>query len=993
MIDVYVDVDDSFTAAVAWLDSETYVKGDRVYDDSGQSIVTLSPIYVCVNANAGSAPSSSNANWILAGTSPEYPLLTKDPMQEIYSGRENPFDYEWSFDGTNALLDETAHPTVMRHYRMIEEAGGGSVIFMFETYDSPWTGTANNRAMLKLVPGSILSETTKLTFDSYNKNTTIIVNGSNGSGNSVGLNLGLLASDLASSPLANNYYFNNLTFNQTNYFSGLFAMAAGEFTGCKFIKTEWSGGSAGGSGHRFFVSNYGSTVKAKFKSCLFEQSYGAGVRGNSTGTEFISCTFVYTDYDLVLSYAYPTNGLNYLMWENIKTFKDNIFYIKKIQDFNPNQTYSTNHKVMDNGTIYYSQGTYTPGTSKPPSDPTSAWGTFNTDWTPKATDRSNNIIYIEGYESSSNYVGATYQNPMLVDPGSSDYRLRPSSPLIAGIETSNSNPEGVYIQSGDSTGGSGTFEDPYYMAELDTAETAAAADNGIIYFVDGYYEIDPLGLNFYADGITYKSLNKHKAILGSNDSNLLNAKKINIGGQYGGTNLGVGNITLEDFYIKNARFQQATNSASRPNKIKGLKIEDTHPIGHGTDGFLWSYGKLIIESCFIYLDFGQEPSYYLTRGSDSCEMLNTTLIINFSQTSGSPAFVIFGSIENSIIYATTEIPESGFPALTANSKNCCFYNIGSNITYGGENTYQGDPKFVDPNSRDFRLRADSPLIGGISKSKYPADAIWVNSEGAGTGTGTESDPFHFNGGASSQFLDAVNAAVSNGTFQVIFKDGDYRMTTAGEQMRVPNLGLVTLVAENKDQAVLSSQREVNIADLTSQTLKLKGFKLSVTGTEHFIHTQYISRPFHLHLDNCYLLAENFFALASGGSITANNSIMEKMLGSNKYLYSGLDCTYSFKNCLFIDRNLSNDQGFNHNVRAEESVFKNCIFRSEQSGNSLPPVIGELIACAVYNYDASSYSDKEVILDGDPLMIDFDPTSHENSNYALRPLSPLIGQGK
>ena len=50
------------------------------------------------------------------------------------------------------------------------------------------------------------------------------------------------------------------------------------------------------------------------------------------------------------------------------------------------------------------------------------------------------------------------------------------------------------------------------MGELDTAETAAAAGDGIIYFVDGEYTISN-HLNLYADGITYKSLNKHKAIL------------------------------------------------------------------------------------------------------------------------------------------------------------------------------------------------------------------------------------------------------------------------------------------------------------------------------------------------------------------------------------------------------------------------------------------------------------------------------------------------
>ena len=34
MIDVYVDIDDSFIAAGAWSPNGSYTKGDRVYDNS-----------------------------------------------------------------------------------------------------------------------------------------------------------------------------------------------------------------------------------------------------------------------------------------------------------------------------------------------------------------------------------------------------------------------------------------------------------------------------------------------------------------------------------------------------------------------------------------------------------------------------------------------------------------------------------------------------------------------------------------------------------------------------------------------------------------------------------------------------------------------------------------------------------------------------------------------------------------------------------------------
>ena len=69
--------------------------------------------------------------------------------------------------------------------------------------------------------------------------------------------------------------------------------------------------------------------------------------------------------------------------------------------------------------------------------------------------------------------------------------------------------------------------------------------------------------------------------------------------------------------------------------------------------------KLIIDSCYIFLDFASEASYYLTRSTEACEILGTTLIINFPNV-GQMSFTRFESIESSIIYATSQISESGF---------------------------------------------------------------------------------------------------------------------------------------------------------------------------------------------------------------------------------------------------------------------------------------------------------------------------------------------
>lgn len=954
MINVYVDIDDSFIVAREWKSADSYIAGDRVYDNSSVVVDNLSPIYVCVIANLNSTPSSSNQNWILAGTSPEYPLLCRDPMDvDLISA---PFEYEWSFDGSTVDNDP-----VLRHYRMIEEAGGGTVVFMFENFDSPHTSMAK-QSQLRLIPGSLLSDATKITFDSYNKNTTITINGYGGNPY-YGLIFGILPSATSLTDLrANNYYFNNLTFNITHSFSSLFEIAAGEFTGCKFIKTAYVGAGSS-AGHRFHTNHRGSKVKAKFKSCLFEQSYGVGINGESTATEFISCTFAYSRFDQVTSYASASLGgmFNY----TFKTFKDNIFYIKKVRNFDASETYPSNTKVYHNGVIYWRSNSATNNLA--PGGSNDNWNVFNTDLSINATAKSGNVIYIEGYESDSSYSGISYMDPMLVDPHTSDYRLRPSSPLIGGLKSSN--PAGVYIQPGSGTGGSGTFDDPYYMGELGVAETEAAAGEGIIYFVDGEYIVSA-DLNFYADEITYKSLNKHKAILGKNDAGTTSAVRINVGGAYGTTNLGVGNITLEDFYLKNSRFQLASNDLSRPNKLTGLKVIDTLPVTHATDGIIWSPSSAcIIKSCFFYTDFGAEPNHYIGRGLSNIEVYDSTMIIKFSNTSGHIIFATFKSFENSIVYGTTAgIPESGFPAFTAASKDCCFHNIGSNSTYGGENTYQGDPKFVDASSKDFRLRADSPLIGGVNKSKYSTDSVWVQP-GAGNGTGTEDDPFYWD-----EYSAAFLAATQSSSKQLIFKDGTYIWTSGILQDNNVGNG-ITLTAENMHQAIFTDSGRINSAG-KDPTLRFKGIKL--LAKDHFTHLPVC----HYVFDSVHLLCE----LQVGAlSVTATGSIFEVATGANTFIFNNSG-PVNIRNCIFADHNDRSPSDI-YLTHANSGIIKNTIFYAKYPRADCinPSHSAILMNCASENIVNQQ--------SGIEYFNNLGFVDVENKNYNLRPLSPLIGKGK
>jgi hypothetical protein len=908
---VYVEVTSSYSRST-WddLGSTNYNPGDRVdYFDGSRN-----RIFVCINSNNSTTePQNNPTDWAPAG-SKEYPFLLIDSATNLRVINNS----EWTLHGissstVNFLAEElgTWAPDnpIGGNATYQADGAGGTIILGDGRY--AWD-----------YPTYAMWWPNNCTIQAKNKQKAyIITTGNYWGGDNVTWKDVVIYCTKTSNNTPGGYggFTHNLDsclFTQETPWGSLYAAKQEPSSS---LWTRVCGGFNGGY----------------MRNCTFDYqyrgpSYWFNLSATSTGTienNTFYCRVKHNQYNLIY-------GGGNVLWSN------NIFHIKYLQNGHPNQVV---HQSAFSGEV---SGLNTQGV---------------------------NTFYLEndsdvGGTLNNNINGGVTIDPKFVDQDSSNFSLRPSSPLIGGFKSSN--PAGVYIQPGSGTGGSGTFDDPYYMGELGVAETEAAAGEGIIYFVDGEYIVST-DLNFYADEITYKSLNKHKAILGRSSASTTSAVRINVGGAYGATNLGVGNITLEDFYLKNSRFQLVSNDLSRPNKLTGLKVIDTLPVTHATDGVIWSQSSAcIIKSCLFYTDFAVESNHYLGRGYNHVEVYDSTMIIKFSNPSGHIVFPPFKSFENSIVYGTTAgIPESGFPAFTAASKDCCFHNIGSNSTYGGENTYQGDPKFVDASSKDFRLRADSPLIGGVNKSKYPMDSVWVQS-GTGIGAGTEDDPFYWD-----EYPAAFLAATQSSSKQLIFKDGTYIWTNA--ILQDDNVGNnITMVAENMHQAIFTDNDWRLSSAGKNPTLRFKNIKL--LAIDHFTHLpecHYVFNSIHL------LCNKQVGAL----SVTATGSIFEVATGQNTSIFNNSG-PVNIRNCIFTDHN-DRSPTQSYLTDANSGIIKNTIFYAKypRADCIRPGHSAVLISCASENITNQR--------SGIEYFNNLGFMDVENKDYNLRPLSPLIGQGK
>lgn len=626
-------------------------------------------------------------------------------------------------------------------------------------------------------------------------------------------------------------------------------------------------------------------------------------------------------------------------------------------------------------------------------------------------------------------------DPLFISRETGDFRLRPSSPLIGGFKSSNTNE--IYVTPAEAAGPV-SFDTPADNASFYTFSSYAGSSfltgmrtsqNGEIYeclnndpydstkdlssdttnwrLVQGTID-DPYKTSDFGDStINDKLTSDHELILLDGDYNYfpltsdssypttspvlraLNTHKAIIYGSVRPAGFITKDLVFQNSLVKNGFVDYPLNGRV------GFHVENC--IIH-SEGVWWPPLNTVVKSCLIFSNLSNSQGMFYASFGQANDPLATDKAITFL----SNTVIFTGSLDQAGDGVLSSLINQG--NVNATFKKNIFYVKSSfdpgpstNFSYGSFNNSQLisednivfdengilvdtitkgmtyiDPKLVDTSSNEYgsyRLRPDSPCIGGLSNIRFAADTVWVRP-GSGTGTGTEDDPFYW-----SQYSDAFLAAVQSTSKQIVFKDGEYEWTSA--ILQDDNVGnSITMVAENMHKAIFTDGGSRIYSSGKNPTLRFKGIQLEAR--DHFTW----QKECHYVLDSCHFI---FVKYTSALSIHARGCIFEVAPGANMYTWSHSGPA-DIQNCIFADHN-DRQSSSGYLTRIESGTIKNCIFYSKYAIDRCIDNIQNttLINCATQNI---TNPENGVEFTGNLQFIDI-----ENKNYNLRPLSPLIGKGK
>ena len=579
----------------------------------------------------------------------------------------------------------------------------------------------------------------------------------------------------------------------------------------------------------------------------------------------------------------------------------------------------------------------------------------------------------------------------------------------------------VYIQPGTGTG-SGTLEDPYYFDELSAAHTLAG-EQGKVIFLDGEYIL--VNNNTTFKGSTYEAKNRGKAIIKSSSISYL--KYIYVGDTSD-------NYAVSKF--KGLSFEDVGSPAWNNRAVNiGSAVDQYHEfesctfklyasdygfLGPGTGSDAPAFSAKFTGCIFDLIRYGEgandgtAPYFYSASAlPNGFELKNC--VLKFSSHTDSSLTIVFNDnsgnqeahIQDTIIFADPgERVNLGTVPGIFTEKNVVYNNISGASTDPAKNVFVDlDPKFIDATNNDYRLRPNSPLIGGI---KIP-DAITgvFLQPGTGTGAGTFDDPY---------FVDQLNEAetavgeggvlyLTDGSYDI----GDSTFLEVVEKLNIEGLNRnkVTITDINVTHTNMLTDTGTlinpvpNIRRISFKNINFD-FNMATAGSP-LRGLRSVKRVLLMDFESCIFSQRAVFNLAEDGESTFKGCIFtagatfEQVQHSKDLSNATLEsCTFyypeSFANLPWY--NILISYSINGNVPPK---FKNCIFYSESlipeytwTGSTDNPT-GKFLDNSddnsnwAYNFENYQHPNSKIIGDTNPLFID-----PANNDFRLRPHSPLIG---
>lgn len=451
--------------------------------------------------------------------------------------------------------------------------------------------------------------------------------------------------------------------------------------------------------------------------------------------------------------------------------------------------------------------------------------------------------FVAGNPSAEDDTNLLNVDPLFIDIENSDYRLRPSSPLIGGVSVIDSQqyqlesqyPQGKWFDSNAVAGGDGSWETPYNnYAE---AINSFTGDEAVVLIKKGQHELRRgywNGSNWYfnrdlpksyPDGIKFIGMGSDTIFttdsdvtgygaffVSSNDSreNLEDTpftfKNFDILLNNTAT-LGRGAIcTLKAEYI-NVNVSQAFNLGATTSNLFDYMMSSDVARGH----------YLKMSNCTINVSQSNNTSStnFLVGGDGGMKQFKSCTFVDLNRTTSTNAAAPisfmhhnFGAFQGSylqdcIIYSKTSntqhfgtSPQSGGyqGSSSLEFKNVIVYSTNQTVSVGsnfGDNVSTADPKFIatEPHDFDLRLRPDSPGIGGIKTEL--SNVYYLQPGNAYNGDGSQKDASSMTAdgdpGPFNEFKEIVAAGVPYGSTIVIL-NGTYDWTQSFGRNPSSNVG-------------------------------------------------------------------------------------------------------------------------------------------------------------------------------------------------------------